>query len=102
MKSIVWGDGAQIEGTPFRIAVDASETDGHAVLLAVDMPPGLHVDAHVHDTEDQINVVVSGRMRCRIGTEEHTVESGGVLLMPRGVEHELWNDTDEFVRVIEM
>jgi quercetin dioxygenase-like cupin family protein len=97
-----WGAGEQIAGTPFRLVVAASETDGHAVLLTVDMPPGLHVDAHAHEREDQINIVLAGQVRFRVGDDEAVLGPGGVLLMPRDVEHELWNDTDEFARIIEV
>ncbi len=99
---VAWGSGEQIDGTPFRVVVTGSETDGHAVVLTVDMPPGLHVDAHTHDTEDQINIVLSGRVRFRVGDEDTVLDAGGVLLMPRFVEHELWNDTDEFAQLVEI
>jgi quercetin dioxygenase-like cupin family protein len=99
---VAWGAGDQIEGTPFRTAVTASETGGQAVVLTVDMPPGLHVDAHTHETEEQINIVVSGRVRFRVGADETTLGAGGILLMPRHVEHELWNDTDELAQIIEI
>ena len=98
----VWGAGDPIEGTPFRVVVPGASTAGGAVVLTVDMPPGLHVDAHTHDTEDQINIVVSGRVGVRIGDEESMLEAGGVLLMPRGIEHERWNAGDAFAQVIEI
>ena len=50
----------------------------------------------------QINIVVSGQVRFRVGTEETTLGAGGVLLMPRHVEHELWNDTQDFAQIIEI
>jgi quercetin dioxygenase-like cupin family protein len=71
-----WGSGEQIIGTPFRVVVTGAETNGHAVVITVDMPPGLHVDAHTHDTEDQINIVIAGRVRFRVG-DEHTALSPG-------------------------
>ena len=99
---VAWGSGAQIDGTPFRVVAAGSETGGHAVVLTVDMPPGLHVDAHTHDIEDQINIVISGRVRCRVGDEHTVLGAGGVLLIPRFVEHELWNDTSEFAQIVEI
>jgi quercetin dioxygenase-like cupin family protein len=97
-----WGDGEQIEGTPFRLVLPGTATDGHAVVLTVDMPPGLHVDAHTHETEEQINIVLSGTVRFRVGNEETVLGAGGILLMPRRIEHELWNDTQEFAQIIEI
>jgi quercetin dioxygenase-like cupin family protein len=99
---VEWGAGDQIEGTPFRLVVSASDTSGHAVVLTVDMPPGLHVDAHTHETEEQINIVVTGQVRFRVGDSEAVLGAGGVLLMPRHIEHELWNDTNEFAQIIEI
>ena len=99
---IAWGDGERIPSTPFRVVVPGAATGGRAVLLTVDMPPGLHVGAHTHESEEQINVVVSGQVRCRVGSEEVVLCAGGVMLMPRLVEHELWNDTDEPARLIEI
>ena len=101
-RGIAWGDAPQIEGTPFRLAVAAEETDGHAVVLTVDMPPGLHVPPHVHDTEDQLNIVVSGRVAFRVGDDEVELGAGGILLMPRNIEHELWNPTQEFAQIVEI
>ena len=97
-----WGAGAQIEGTPFRLVVPGSDTSGHALVLTVDMPPGLHVDAHAHDTEEQTNIVLSGQVRFRVGDEETVLGAGGILMMPRLIEHELWNDTDAFAQLIEI
>lgn len=99
---VAWGAGEQIAGTPFRLVVHGSDTNQHAVVLTVDMPPGLHVDAHTHETEEQINVVLSGQVRFRVGDEETVLGAGGVLLMPRHIEHELWNDTKEFAQIIEI
>jgi len=99
---IPWGAGDQIPGTPFRVVVPGTDTSGHAVVLTVDMPPGLHVDAHVHDTEDQINIVLSGQVRFRVGDRETVMGAGGILAMPRHIEHELWNDTDEFAQIVEI
>lgn len=99
---VAWGGGEQIEGTPFRLAVPGWQTGGHAVVLTVDMPPGLHVDPHTHATEEQINIVVAGQVRFRVGEQETVLGAGGVLLMPRSIEHELWNDTEEFAQIIEI
>ena len=102
MDTITWGHGADIDGTPFRTVVSADETHGQVVALAVDMPPGLHVHPHTHDDAEQLHVVVSGTLTCRVGDERFRVGTGGTVCLPRGVEHELWNETDDDVRMVDL
>ena len=66
------------------------------------MPAGLHVDPHVHDDEDQITIVVSGRVGARNGDDEIRANAGDVILHPRGIRHELWNDGPDPARVLEI
>lgn len=102
MDAITWGHGEQIPGTPFRIVVAPTQTDGQLVAFAVDMPPGVHVNAHTHHDAEQVHVVVSGILTCRVGLERFTVGTGGTVCLPRGVEHELWNETDDVVRMVDL
>jgi hypothetical protein len=41
-------------------------------------------------------------VRFRVGDDVAVLGAGGVLLMPRGIEHELWNDTDGFAQLVEI
>ncbi len=96
-----WGEGEAIPGTPFRIAIPAEATGGHAVCITVDMPPGVLVDEHTHPGEDQICIVLAGRLGCRVGGVESVLCAGDLQVLPRAVPHALWNAGDEFVRLVE-
>ena len=96
-----WGEGTTIPGTPFRIAIPAEATGGHAVCIAVDMPPGVTVDEHTHSDEDQICIVLGGRLGCRVGGVESILGAGDLQVLPRAVPHALWNAGDQFVRLVE-
>ena len=96
-----WGEGEAIPGTPFRIAIPAEATGGHAVCITVDMPPGVTVDEHTHPDEDQICIVLGGRLGCRVGGVESILCASDLQVLPRAVPHALWNAGDEFVRLIE-
>lgn len=102
MNSISWGHGDPIDGTPFRTVVDPAETQGQLVALAVDMPPNTHVDPHTHEDAEQIHVVVAGTLTCRVGDERFRVGPGGTVCLPRNVEHELWNETNDVVRMVDL
>lgn len=99
---VPWGEGESIPGTPFRIAVPADATGGHAVCITVDMPPGVNVDEHTHADEDQICIVLAGRLGCRVDGVESILGPGDIQALPRAVPHALWNAGDEFVRLIEL
>ena len=101
-RRVAWGDGEPILGTPFRQVVPTAQTEGRLVVLSASMPPGLHVEGHVHDDEDQITVVVQGTIHARVGDRDLVVEPGGVVFMPRGVRHELWNEGGDDALTLEL
>ena len=72
------------------------------MCITVDMPPGVHVDEHTHADEDQISIVLAGRLGSRVGGVEAVLEAGGIQVLPRGVPHELWNAGDDVVRLVEI
>ncbi len=100
--SVGWGAGRSIPGTPFRELVATAETDGHLVVLAVDMPPGLHVDEHTHEAEDQIVIVIRGTVGASVGGEVTLLTEGAVHLMPRGERHSLWNPGPEPAQLLDL
>lgn len=62
-------------------------------LRVPDMSAGLYVleagaaDPQQPHAEDEVYVVMRGRCRFRVGTEEHEVESGTVLFVSARAEH---------------
>jgi quercetin dioxygenase-like cupin family protein len=101
-ETVGWGDGDAITGTPFRQVVTASETEGRLVVLAVDMPPQVVVDEHVHEDEDQVTIVIDGTVGCSVDGVDRVAGPGGVMLAPKGASHRLWNAGDGFARVLEL
>jgi len=97
-----WGMGEPIAGTPFRKLIRTAETEGRVAMLAVDMPPGEHVDEHTHVVEDSIIVVIEGTVGATVGGREYKLAPGSVLLMPRGVPHAQWNAGPSVAKVLEM
>ncbi|MCA9987436.1 MAG: cupin domain-containing protein [Anaerolineales bacterium] len=48
-----------------------------------DSPP-----LHIHHSEDEIFHVLEGEFYFRIGSEEHRLSAGDILLAPRGIPHQ--------------
>jgi len=57
-----------------------------ATLAFTTMEPGHEAMPHSHPHE-QIEYLLSGRMRFVVGDEETVLEPGGLLVVPPGVEH---------------
>jgi quercetin dioxygenase-like cupin family protein len=63
------------------------ETDGAAFIWENETPPGAMVPPHMHQTEDEFIYLVDGEMEVTIGGVTHTVRTGDLVKMPRGVPH---------------
>lgn len=46
---------------------------------------------HVHDSEDEVVIVLEGRLTYRVGSERGVLASGGLLWFPRAVPHAIAN-----------
>jgi mannose-6-phosphate isomerase-like protein (cupin superfamily) len=56
---------------------------------------------HHHDTEDELFLVVRGRLRMRLEGREIEVEEGEFIVIPRGVEHMPVADEETHVLLFE-
>jgi quercetin dioxygenase-like cupin family protein len=63
------------------------------------LQPGASIPAHHHDVDDAM-MVLSGRGRCRLGTEEIVLEPGVTLVAPAGLTHGIRNDGPETLRLV--
>lgn len=79
----------------FLYKVTDSDADGRFALLQGGLPPRALIPPHVHEREDEMTIVIRGRLGARVGDEEYSLGPGGVLLKPRGIPHAMWNPTDE-------
>jgi quercetin dioxygenase-like cupin family protein len=63
---------------------------GEQVLLCrVRYEPGKHVVRHSHPEAEQLMAIIGGEVTMTIGDETRTLRAGDVVVVNRGVEHEL-------------
>jgi len=55
---------------------------------------------HIHHDDDEAWYVLEGRLRVRLGNEDHDVPAGGAVVGPRGVPHTFCNPDPDPVRYL--
>jgi mannose-6-phosphate isomerase-like protein (cupin superfamily) len=90
------GEFVQFESTMYPDSADSPAADELA-----HEPWGLDNDfEHIHPDQDERWEVLSGELRVTIDGEEHILEEGDEISLPRDVPHQHHNPTDEPIRVV--
>jgi mannose-6-phosphate isomerase-like protein (cupin superfamily) len=85
-----------------RLAPDGSKL----VLVEWTIPGGSPDDPiwmaplHVHDDDDEAWYVLEGRLRVRVGADDHDVPAGGAVIGPHGSPHTFCNPDPDPARYI--
>jgi quercetin dioxygenase-like cupin family protein len=74
-------------GSRMTFHADGNDTDGQYALVEFSGKPGLEPPLHVHQSEDELFFVLEGQLRIFRGTEEHIINAGESLFLPRRVPH---------------
>ena len=66
---------------------------GEQVMIChVEYAPGTRVARHSHPTAEQVMWIVDGDVTMTVGDEAKTLGAGDVVVVNRGVEHELYSE----------
>lgn len=55
---------------------------------------------HIHYGDDEAWYVLEGRLRVRVGEDDHDIPAGGAVIGPRGIPHTFCNPDPEPVRYL--
>jgi mannose-6-phosphate isomerase-like protein (cupin superfamily) len=90
-KSIIVQPGAGKDlrafGNTLSVMLGGEQTGGAFSVMSELAPPGGGPPLHVHGTEDEVFLVVEGRISYFANGSWSEVGAGGVVYLPRGVEH---------------
>jgi quercetin dioxygenase-like cupin family protein len=88
---------------PFKVQVQvrSEHTNGVLAVIGETLAPRILVPNHVHRNDVWVRVE-SGTIGVLVGDEVRTATAGQWALKPRGVEHAMWNPTDEPARITEV
>lgn len=85
----------------YQLRSDA--TDGHLAIIENTVPSRcLVAPRHRHAREDEVTIVLSGKMGALLGDDVVSAGPGSYVMKPRGQWHAVWNDGDDDLRIIEL
>lgn len=64
-------------------------------ITLVEGAPGSRQSLHAHSDSEQVYVIVSGRGRMTVASEERELEAGTLVFIPPGAEHAIYNPGPE-------
>jgi quercetin dioxygenase-like cupin family protein len=97
------GEGPTIQGPaggPLTFKVRGEVTGGRVTAFENHVAPGDGPPLHRHANEDESWYVIDGRLRFRLGDEEHEAAAGSYVYVPRGVAHAFVNCGDGPARIL--
>ena len=72
----------------------ARDTDGELLRLDLFVSPGGGNPLHVHPLQEEYFKAVSGTVGVQVGDEHRWLEDGEEAVIPPGIPHRWWNDSD--------
>lgn len=86
-------------GSRLSLRVTGTQSNGLVTVLEGVVHAG-GPPLHVHESEDEVVIVLDGRLDFRVGDETGTLTAGGLLWMPRRVPHAIANLADRPCRFV--
>jgi quercetin dioxygenase-like cupin family protein len=96
------GDLVDLGGIGVHFKIPGSMTDGTIAIVEHPVEPGVVVEPHVHQHEDELSYVLEGEVWVRVGDEEIHATAGSYVWKPRGVLHTFWNPGTSSARILEI
>lgn len=95
------GTAHDLGGLGAHMKVRGAQTGGAFAVVEHPVSPGIIVEPHTHQFEDELSFVLEGTIWARVGDREVEAMAGGYVWKPRGVLHTFWNPGPRPARILE-
>ncbi|HVL66309.1 MAG TPA: cupin domain-containing protein [Vicinamibacterales bacterium] len=85
---------------PVRIKISPQGERGRFAMITQDVSPGTTIPVHLHEREDEVIFIQSGRGEATLGPEKVPLEAGSTLYVPQGTWHGGRNTGQDVLRWI--
>jgi quercetin dioxygenase-like cupin family protein len=89
-------------GVGVHFKIEGDDTGGALSVVEHPFEVGALVRPHIHTREDEISIVLEGRIGFRSEDQEVVLGAGGYIVKPRNQVHAMWNAGDTTARMIEI
>ncbi|MFF7216780.1 cupin domain-containing protein [Streptomyces sp. NPDC008238] len=77
-----------------------AESNGEFSLVECQIPDGTGTPPHIHHNESETFFVLEGEVVVIAGGEEHILQPGGLVYVPKGTRHHFVNRSGKQVRML--
>lgn len=89
-------------GVGVHFKVRGEQTGGRFAVVEHPVDPGVIVEPHRHQHEDELSYVLEGTIWARVGDQEIEATAGSYVWKPRQVLHTFWNAGPKPARILEV
>jgi uncharacterized RmlC-like cupin family protein len=98
LDELKWSPHPFLKGVEFKYLLTKAEDNVDITFCFVKVEPGTDVEAHVHETQDDIIYMVSGSVKMWVEKEgDFEVKAGQMIKIPKGVKHKPYDHSPDFL-----
>jgi len=94
-----WQEGDPTMRERFAFPIDALAGAASTAAVYFEVRPGHHCGRHVH-TAEELLLILAGETEARVGEETARLPTGGLVVAPAGVPHDLYCVGDDTLKVL--
>jgi quercetin dioxygenase-like cupin family protein len=89
-----------LAGVRIKMLLSSEQTRGSFSLFENGSAGASRTPIHVHTSEDETLYIIEGKMQAIIAGEQYVLQSGESIFLPRGVPHQLMNQSGASARYL--